>query len=313
MTIPPPHAPPGEGIPAATSLAAPFSCPKCGAGQHRLNAKCIRCGVALSTRQTPARTDDDATPGAPPLSKGAWRALGIGFGLAFVIWLMPFTRILFAPLSTIIHELGHALAAWSYGYQAVPAFDFGEGGGVTMIPEERSMAIVAGVYLLFAVLLWRVRKHAPTVLALIVAAVIHSWIMWSPWHEGVIIGMGHGMELVFAAIFLYRAMTGTTLLQADERPAYAMVGFLILLDRASFFYRLSTDRELQEWYLEGKASADNDLVRIADSFWNTSVPHMAQLFMLACVAMPFVARLFYRYEGPLLMWASQFMNPPRDE
>jgi hypothetical protein len=287
--------------------APPFSCPSCGAGQHRLNRKCIRCGVALGEPQS-----DDAPLAAPPLSQAAWRALGIGFGLAFVIWLIPFTRILFAPLSTIIHELGHAAAAWSYGYQAVPAFDFGEGGGVTMVPEERSLAIAIGIYIVFAVLIWRVRKHLPTVTALVVVAAVHSWIMWSPWHQGVILGMGHAMELVFGAIFIYRAMTGTTLLQADERPAYAMVGFLMLLDRMSFFYRLSTDPDLQEWYTDGKSYADNDLVRIADSFWNTTVPHMAQIFVVFCLLMPLVARLFYRYEGPMLMWGSRFVSPDKE-
>jgi hypothetical protein len=158
-----------------------------------------------------------------------------------------------------------------------------------------------------------VRKHLPTAIAVLVAAAVHSWIMWSPWHEGVILGMGHAMELVFAAVFLYRAMTGTTLLQADERPAYAMVGFLMLLDRISFFYKLSTDPDLQAWYMDGKSYADNDLVRIADSFWNTSVPHMAQLFVFACLSMPIVARLFYRYEGPMAMWAGRFIRPDKDE
>jgi hypothetical protein len=246
---------------------------------------------------------------SPPLSQSAWRALGIGFGLAFVISLIPFTRILFEPLTTIIHEVGHAAAAWSFGYQAIPAFDFSEGGGVTSIPDERSTAIVVGIYIVFAVLLWRVRKHRPTVAALLVLIAFHSWLMWTDWHQAVILGMGHAMELVFAAIFLYRAMTGTTLLQADERPAYAMVGFLMLMSRVSFFYRLATNRDLQEWYTDGKSYADNDLVRIADAFWNTTVPHMAQLFVIACFLIPLVARVFYRYEGPMWMWAGRFMKP----
>jgi hypothetical protein len=309
LTMTQPPTAPDTGTATKQPFAPPFTCPSCGAGQHRLNRKCIRCGIALT--DTPPPDDEPST--SPALSKEAWRALGIGFGLAFVIHLVPFTRILFAPLSTIIHEIGHAAAAWSYGYQAVPAFDFSEGGGVTMIPEERSTAIVVGIYLLFAVLVWRTRKHLPTALAVLILAAAHSSLMWSPVHQGVILGMGHAMEMVFAAIFLYRAMTGTTLLQADERPAYAMVGFLMLLDRLSFFYRLSSDRDFQEWYSDGKSYADNDLVRIADSFWNTPVSHMAQIFVLLCLLMPVVARLFYRYEGPMWMWASRFAAPEKDE
>jgi hypothetical protein len=249
---------------------------------------------------------------SPPLSQAAWKALGIGFGLALVISWIPFTGMLFNPLSTIIHELGHTAAAWSFGYQAVPAFDFSEGGGVTSIPDERSTVIVVGIYVVCAILLWRVRKHPPTAVALLGLIAFHSWLMWTDWHQAVILGMGHAMELIFAAIFLYRAMTGTTLLQADERPAYAMVGFIMLFNRISFFYGLSTDRDLQAWYLDGKSYADNDLVRIADAFWNTTVPHMAQLFVIACFLMPLVARLFYKYEGPMWMWAGRFMKPESD-
>jgi hypothetical protein len=252
---------------------------------------------------------DEGPLRSPPLSKAAWRALGIGFAIAFVIWLVPYTNLLFDPLTTIIHELGHTLFAWSYGYQAVPAFDFSEGGGVSLIPEERSIPIVVGVYLVLAILLWRVRRHPPTVIALLLMGLGHSLVMWSSWHQGVILAMGHGMELVFAAVFLYRAMTGTTLLQADERPAYAMVGFLILLNRVSFFHKLATDGDFQAWYLDGKSYADNDLVQIADFFWKTSIAHLAQLFVVACFLMPFVARLFYRFEGPMWRCAARFIQP----
>jgi hypothetical protein len=296
---------PRPAAPPASPIQAPFTCPSCGFAQHRLNRKCIRCGASHTAK--PAA--DEGPLHSPPLSAAAWRALGIGFALAFVIWLVPFTNILFDPLTTIIHELGHSIFAWSYGYPALPAFDFSEGGGVSMIPEERSVPIVVGVYLLLAVVLWRVRKHPPTVVVVLLMGIGHSIVMWSAWHEGVILAMGHGMELVFAAVFLYRAMTGTTLLQADERPAYAMVGFLILLNRLSFFYKLSTDGDFQAWYLEGKSYADNDLVRIADFFWHTPVAHLAQLFVIACLLMPVMARIFYRFEGPMWRWAGRFIKP----
>jgi hypothetical protein len=120
------------------------------------------------------------------------------------------------------------------------------------------------------------------------------------------IGMGHGMEPVFAALFLNRAMTGTTLLQADERPAYAMVGFLMMFDRLGFFYKLSRDSDFLAWYVEGKSYADNDVVRISWTFWSASVQHIAQIFLMIWLCVPLIARLFYRLEGPISMWRSQF-------
>jgi hypothetical protein len=269
-----------------------------------MNAKCIRCGVAL--HEAAPAMDEGVPLTGPSLSKSAWRALGIGFGLAVVISFFPFTALLFHPLMTIIHELGHATTAWSFGYPALPAFDFSEGGGVTSIPEERSIPIVFGIYGLVAYAMWRTRKHIPTVIVIAALTAAHVSISITPLHEGLIIGMGHGLEPVFAAVFIYRAMTGTTLLQADERPAYAMVGFLMIFDRLSFFYKLATDSDFQAWYNEGKSYADNDLVRIADAFWNTSVAHMAQLFVILWLSIPFIARLFYRLEGPISMWWSRF-------
>ena len=311
-----PSTPERSDSPTASTIAPPFVCPVCGAGQHRQNAKCIRCGIVILSEAKDLLSggsgyaDTGRMPLAgPPLSRAAWRALGIGFGLAAIIWVIPFTRILFDPLGTIIHELGHAATAWSFGYQAIPAFDFSEGGGATMIPEERSVPVVIGVYGLFAFLIWRVRRHLPSVIAILVFAVAHALLSQSYMHRGVITGMGHGMTLVFSAVFLYRAMTGTTLLQADERPAYAMVGFLMVFDNVSFFHRLANDLDFQAWYMDGKSYADNDLVRIADSFWNTSVPRMAQIFFLVALLMPLVARLFYRLEGPMWLWASRFRAP----
>src|SRR5258705_7805858 len=98
-------------------------CPSCGFEQHEGNTTCLRCRVPLISASAPI--------GPAALSRDAWRALGIGAVLAVVLTLIPFTRILFQPLITIVHELGHAVVAWMFGYPAVPAFDFSYGGGVT--------------------------------------------------------------------------------------------------------------------------------------------------------------------------------------
>src|SRR4051812_44688730 len=99
-----------------------FACPSCGMAQHRLNAKCIRCGLALHVAAVHPVGESALTVTGPALSKSAWRALGIGFCIALGISALPFTAILFHPLVTIIHELGHAITAWSFGYPALPAF-----------------------------------------------------------------------------------------------------------------------------------------------------------------------------------------------
>jgi hypothetical protein len=241
----------------------------------------------------------------PPLSRSAWRALAIGFAIAAVMQLFPMTAFLFHPLMTIIHEIGHAAAAWSFGYPAVPGFDFGEGGGATAT-FDRSVPVTIGVYCLVGWAIWRTRRHLPTVGVILGLTAIHAWLNATPRHEAWMIIMGHGMEPVFAAVFLYRAMTGTTLLQADERPAYAMIGFLMMFDRLSFFYKLTSDADFLAWYNEGKSYADNDLVRVGWTFWHTTVQHLAQVFLVIWLCVPLIARLFYRLEGPISLWLSRF-------
>ncbi|MES2176283.1 MAG: hypothetical protein V4550_00350 [Gemmatimonadota bacterium] len=241
------------------------------------------------------------TSDTPRLSDEAQRALAIGFALAVVLSLVPFTRILFIPLVTIVHELGHAGTAWLFGYPAIPSFDFSEGGGVTTTLERAPFLLVIP-YGLFAAALWRVRRHAPTVIALLVLVAVYSRIASTDAHNAVIIGMGHGAELLIALVFLHRAMSGTTLLQADERPAYAMCGFLIWLHDVHFAWTLSRSTDAQAAYAEGKSSVENDFVVLAADHVNMSVPAIARLFSLICLLSVFLPWLLYRYEGAIALW-----------
>jgi hypothetical protein len=290
-------------------MTTPFVCPGCGFAQHPSNAKCLRCGMQLAAK---AEAEADAPLPAPPLSPEAWRALGIGFGLAVVIMLIPFTGILFHPLITIVHEMGHAMTGWLFGYPAIPAFDFSEGGGVTTMNEEQSMLGPLIVYVILGVMLWRTRRHLPTTVGLLLCAALYSFLAFTHWHKAVIVSAGHGMELVMASVFLNRAMTGTSLLQADERPAYAMAGFIILFYDISFFWKLAHDPLFRAWYNDGKSYADNDLVVLIDEHWHTTLPAAANLFFFGCFAAIIVARLAYRYEGAIAMWPSKAFGPKSD-
>lgn len=272
-----------------------YACPDCGMVQHHANASCLRCGVLLN---------ESVGAPSPALSRDAVRSLAIGFALAVVFTIIPFTSILFNPLVTIVHELGHTVMSWLFGYPAFPAFDFAEGGGVTPTLDRVPFVLVI-VYGFFVAGLWRVRSHYPTVLAGVALLLVYTWAAFSQWHHVVILAMGHGMELVMALVFLHRAMSGTTLLQADERPAYAMVGFLIWFHAVQFAWTLSRDAETQAGYAEGKGGLAHDFTVIASDYANMSVPGIARLFLVACVVGLFVPRLAYRYESAISLWAAR--------
>ena len=69
------------------------------------------------------------------------RALLIGVGMAAIISAFPLTRFVFGYMGTLAHEFGHTVAAWLFGYPAIPAFNFQHGGGLTSI-EERQWPLV---------------------------------------------------------------------------------------------------------------------------------------------------------------------------
>ncbi|MDB4917172.1 MAG: hypothetical protein JWM95_4816 [Gemmatimonadetes bacterium] len=271
-------------------MAGPIACPLCGRTQHHANARCLGCGEPLASNTA-----------KPRLSNAARRALAIGFALAVVLTLIPFTRILFFPLITIVHELGHAATAWMFGYPAIPAFDFGEGGGMTMT-RDRVPLLLLIPYGLLAAALWKARHDVPTVIALLVVAAVYSRLAFTNSHNALILAMGHGAELLMALVFLHRAMAGTTLLQADERPAYAMCAFLILIHDVQFAWTISRSTEAQAAYAEGKSSVENDWIVLAADHVNISVPGIARIFLLACLAGPVIPWLLYRHESTMAEW-----------
>lgn len=272
---------------------APLGCPHCGLAQHRANTTCIRCGKPIA--------DPDAPLETPALSHEAWRALGIGFALAAILSIVPWTGILFNPLVTLVHEMGHAATAWLFGYPAIPSFDFSEGGGVTAT-FDRIPSLLVVPYALLLAGLWKVRHHFPSVISVVCVGLGYTVMAFGRWHSMAMVAMGHGGELVMIAVFMHRAMSGTSLLQADERPAYAMCAFLIWLHDTKFFLSLARNPDTQSWYAEGKSYADNDLTILAADYFNASVARLALIFFLLSLIALLLPRLLYKYEGALAAW-----------
>ncbi|MEB3226567.1 MAG: hypothetical protein VKJ86_12265, partial [Synechococcus sp.] len=67
-----------------------------------------------------------------PLAKGTANALISGSLLGLVLFFLPPTRFILNTFLTFVHEIGHAIAYWMFGYPAVPSFDFVFGGGITL-------------------------------------------------------------------------------------------------------------------------------------------------------------------------------------
>ena len=173
----------------------------------------------------------------------------------------PFLKFILSPLITIFHELGHTAVLWLFGYSAIPAFDFANGGGVTMSDLERSPMIVWAWVLGFVILGWWQRERKGVLIALAVVAVVYFY-MYNSTRETLAITLGgHAGEVVFGAVFLYRGLTGWGCKLEAERPLYAFLGFMNFFAGLHLGFALMGSNSMEKyWYLQGKGGIDNDLV-----------------------------------------------------
>lgn len=243
---------------------------------------------------------------APLLDDGSRRSLLIGGSLALVFSLVPFTRFVFGYLGTLVHEMGHCAAGWIFGYPSIPAFDFMHGGGVTL-HQDRSLVVLAAVYVAFGWLLYRLRSRRATLAAGLTLAGLYTLAAFTPLHELIRLSMGHGAELIVSGIFIYRALSGEK--AHGERPAYAFAGLFMLLTDMRFAYGLMTSHERRVEYEMAKGGGGwMDLSLIARTHLGLDLETVAAL-LLVCCALPVAASLLVlRYRDEMISATARLLG-----
>jgi hypothetical protein len=202
---------------------------------------------------------------ADPGDAGAWKLLVGGLIAALVAHALPFVAFVLSPLVTLLHEFGHAAAAWLLGCPALPAFDLMYGGGIT---EHHDFQLPLGILVAAAWgwLGWTFRRNPRSLL--VIGLCGGAWLVAvsSEWRrELVIASMGHGGELILGGALLYLALIGRGWrIPEIERPLGAFAGSFVLMHTMKFAWRLRHDAEVLAAYGEGKGGAlMNDLEAIA--------------------------------------------------
>lgn len=283
-------------------------CPRCGYEPGVEAADCPRCGVVLvKARRRLDRGAGAPAPGAlrdrtgrpfPGLDPEARRALIVGAVLAGLVLAVPFLRFVLSYLTILVHELGHAVFAWLFGYPALPSFDFYYGGGFTSY-ETRKTILLGLVFTAWIAALYLYRNHRPGFLAVGALAVLYALFALTPLHEHVIGFMGHGTELVFAGIFLYRALSGSAVKLPVERPLYAFLAFFIVASDARFALGLVRSPLERQLYADAKGGGDwMDFSLLARGL-GVELTALAGLFFLLTLAVPPLSWLIYRHRGAL--------------
>jgi hypothetical protein len=229
------------------------------------------------------------------LDRDAWVSLGIGALLAVVAVAVPLLGFVFHVLTTVIHELGHTATAWLFASPALPSFDLTFGGGLSYIVDRQPLLVIAA-YAVFAYLLFQARDDRPELVKWIIAGALYSVAMFTPLRGLLITAMGHGTELLVAAIFLHRAMSGNQILRRGERPLYACVGLFIVLTDARLAVDLMSSQAEREAYGEAKGGGHwMDFSVIANEYLRWPLQSVAGLFLFACILTPVAAFLVHRY------------------
>lgn len=221
------------------------------------------------------------------------RAIAIGLVLSLVILASPQLTFILSPLITLVHELGHAAAAWIFGYPAIPSFDFIHGGGITL-QLARFTPLLFLMYSALGYGLYRFRSNIHLSRIFLGLGIGYTFCAFTSLHEILMISMGHGFELGFAGLFLYRALSGAACRMAAERPLYGMMACYIWLYDLKFGHGLLFDRKARSIYQQGKGDIlDHDFVRLANEYFGIGLSGVVVLFMLVCLATPVFAFWLY--------------------
>lgn len=246
-----------------------------------------------------ARWDDTADASTdlwvPQLiDREGWQAIAAGIVLALLIFASQQVTFLLSPLITLVHELGHALTNWIFGYPAIPAFDFMHGGGMTF-NVERMPFLIGLIYCGFGYLFYVYWQNYLTARTLLGVAIAYTLCAFTGIHDFLVVSMGHGFELIFAGIFMARAISGYACRYSVERPVYAMLAAYVTFYDIQFSWQLIFDPTTRTIYQQGKAGIDHDLVRIARDIFQVDLNFAAGGMLLATLLTPLVVWGMYRY------------------
>jgi hypothetical protein len=276
-------------------------CPRCGQAQHAAVPECERCGVIFARLRAPAESVRAPAPESPGIDRAGWIACAVGAGLALLTQALPLLEVLVGYFVVLVHELGHALAGWIFGRPSLPAFDFTQGGGVT-IQAQRSAALLALAYALLAGAARVFRHNRASLRAVAAVAAAYTALLASGLDRAVILAMGHGGELLFAGVFLHRALSGRALAHPAERPLYAWLGFHVVFHGVGFAFGLMTSSAARSAYAAAKGGGHWMDFSQLSRLLHLPLEALAAGFLLACVALPAAVLLAHLNRARVAAW-----------
>ncbi len=204
----------------------------------------------------------------------------IGAAAAAAALASPLVAFVVGMPVSFVHELGHAIAGWFFGYPSLPTVNFFSGGMTLQHSRIVELQFLAGGLLLWYAFAYRRRRAI--LLPVTAALVLYPALVLTPVHQALVLAAGHGFELLVAGLLLVRAMEGER--RVMTRALYAAAGFFIVFDNARFSFLLAFDRlEKQRYQAGGGLGFQMDFSRLAAEYLHVDVTVVAAAFFGLCL------------------------------
>lgn len=269
------------------------ACPCCGYRVAAAEPSCPLCGDlreparkgtqhATSADRDPAGSAQGVRGSLP--GPGAWAAvrssprageavilgipppvffLGLGAAVAPVFTWTPVLCYMGWFLASLVHEMGHTIAAWFLGCPAFPAIRLD--GHAATAHQERILPLALAIWASLAGLAWACRQRRALLAACAAAALLYPAVAFTGAADLVHLAAGQAGELAFATICFWRTLAGGFTSSTAERACYAAVGWYLLGRNVVLDFGLVLSATSRADYAEsGSFGLSNDLIRIAE-------------------------------------------------
>ena len=186
-------------------------------------------------------------------------------------------------LASLVHEMGHAAMAWLFGSPAFPAISL----------EGHAVAVHSEQVLVFALLVWAGLAGAAwwklagraRWMAIGVVALVYPALAFTQAREVLHLLAGHGAELAFATLCLWKTLDGGFTESRLERGLYGTVGWYLLGRNALLCFGLVTSAASRDEYAgNGSFGLTNDMIRVAEELLGWRLESVALLVLVGSIA-----------------------------
>lgn len=283
------------------------ACVQCGRSNAESALLCGLCGNVLRHESRTARipppvvapiveraqaTRADDRASAPSRSE-PWLYLGIGLVTAPIFAWTPILQYMGWFLSALVHEMGHAAISWFCGMPAIPAISLA--GHAAAVHQEQSVVLALAIPCALAAAAWHFLEGRARWIAIGFVTVLYPVIAFTGVKEFLHLLAGHGGELAFATLCLWKALDGGFTESKAERALYGTVGWYLLGNNAFMCLGLMTSSAARSAYSQnGSFGLTNDYIRVAEDVLSWRVESVALLMLFACAAVLPVALGLWR-------------------